>query len=719
MTTSSIPPRVISHYRLLEPLGRGAMGEVWLAEDTQLPRQVAVKLLPAHLAEEAEAVQRMLREAQAAASVDHPAVVTVYEAGLAAGQPYIVMQRLEGETLAQRLERGVMPVADAVSLATQVADALAEVHALGIVHRDLKPSNIMLTARGAKILDFGVATVRSLPGLTTPGATVGTPRTMSPEQVRGAPPDNRADLWALGVILYRALTGVWPFDAADQQGVLQRVLQHEPARPSTLRPEIDPDLEHLVLKLLRKEAAHRYSRAEELLADLACCGKGLSSSAAAREPQALAEPEARRAPGLAVLRFEVLSADPDDAYLAAGLAEDLIVDLSRVEGLHVPSRADVAPYSERNVPPRTLARELGVDFVLLGSVRRHGNRARISAQLVRASDGHVLWGGRFDRTLEDLFEVQAEVSAEITQALQLALAPEEREMLRRAPTRNTEAYTLYLKARELADRSKEENLRAAELLRQALDLDPGFALAHAALGECLALRSLRWWAGMEMAEPALACARRALELEPGLPDAHRVESMVLRLQGKVQEMLQVLEKVLATNEDGETLEWVGWCYLTLGQPERAVPVLERLVARRPDLYMGAVYLSNGYDMQGKTAESERLVRLLRERLLDLVRRAPDSVHPRAILAGILVRLGEIEAGLAQIDRAIALAPDDGRIRYNAACALALAGREEVALDHLEAAVRHMPTYISDWPRRDPDLASLHSHPRFVRLFPAT
>ncbi len=201
MPDSNDTVRQISHYRLLQRLGGGAMGEVWLAEDTQLPRKVAVKLLPASLAADRAAVRRLLREAEATASIDHPAVATVYEAGETDGQPYLVMQRFEGETLEQRVERGSLPVGEALSLAMTVADALAEVHALGIIHRDLKPSNVMLTPRGPKILDFGVAAVQCSPRLTTPGSVVGTPVTMAPEQANGLPPDNRSDLWALGVIL--------------------------------------------------------------------------------------------------------------------------------------------------------------------------------------------------------------------------------------------------------------------------------------------------------------------------------------------------------------------------------------------------------------------------------------------------------------------------------------------------------------------------------------
>ncbi len=710
MTTAPPHTRTISHYRLLELLGRGAMGEVWLADDTQLPRKVAIKLLPHHLAEDRESVERLLREAQAAASVDHPAVVTVYEAGIADGRPFIVMQRVEGETLAARLERGVLPVAEAIALATAIADALAEVHALGIVHRDLKPANIVLTGRGPKILDFGLAAMRGSPRLTATGSALGTPLTMSPEQIRGLPPDNRSDLWALGVILYESLTGVTPFAGAGYEVVAIRILNETPRPPSALRPGIGTDLDFIVLKLLRKDPAHRYARAEELIADLTSCEACLRE-----EPAAPAAPPA--APRLAVLYFEVLSAADDDAFLAAGLTEDLIVDLTRVEGVRVTSRAEVMPFRDRAVPPRTLARELGVEYVMQGSVRRAGNRARISAQLVRASDGLVLWGERFDRTLEDLFEVQAEVSKRIVDALQITLRPGEREMLDRAPTRDREAYEHFLRGRALLDENtREANFRAEEWLKKAVERDPGFALAHAALGECYARRIMAWWAGIEAAEPAAAHAERALALDPDLFEAHFVMAMVHRVKGQPAELLASLEKVLAMAPDhAQAHEWAGWSYMTLGRPEQALPILAALLERRPDLYSTASWLHQCHIMLG-SPDAARSLLASRDSVVEALRREPDNVHARSILAGNLADLGDIAAAVAQAERALRMTPADGRIHYNAACVYAKAGMPDRAIAELKEGVRLVPSYIADWPLRDPDLASLRGHPEFILLF---
>ncbi len=710
MSTTPLPVETVSHYRLIELLGRGAMGEVWLAEDMQLPRKVAVKFLARHLAADRDAVERLLREAQAAASVDHPAVVTVYESGVVDGRPYLIMQRVEGETLEERLRRGPVPVEEALDLGTQLADALAEVHALGIVHRDLKPSNVILTVRGPKILDFGLASVKGAPTLTLAGTTLGTPLWMSPEQLKGLPPDNRSDLWALGVILYQMLTGKAPFIGESFEAVTYQVFNHQPPPPGTLRQDVGPDLDFIVMKLLRKDPSHRYVRAEDLLADLANCE-------ACRVTSTPSMPAAA-SPKLAVLYFEVMSPDPDDAFLAAGLTEDLIVDLTRVQGLHVASRADVLPYRDRPVPPRTLGRELNVDHVLLGSVRRAGQRARISVQLVRASDGHALWGERFDRTLEDLFDVQAEVSKRIVDALQVALKPGEREMLERAPTRSADAYALYLRGRAALDQdNRSANYAAEELFKSAIEKDPKFALGHAALGECYAWRCLRWWAGVEAADQALPCASRALEIEPDLLEAHLVIAMVHRLKGEPQELLRAIERVIAMNpEHADALYWTAWSYMSMGRPEQGVGILERVTERHPDYYMSISHLQSCYLMLGRADDAARALRQTRERLVDILRRHPENVHARSLLGGTLVQLGEREAGFKETERSLQMSPEDGRIRYNAACAYAQAGMPEEALAQLKEGIKNIPTYVADWPRYDPDLASLHDHPEFIRLF---
>ena len=711
------PVQTVSHYRLLELLGRGAMGEVWLAEDLQLPRRVAIKLLPRHLAEDPEAVERLLREARTAASVDHPHVVTVHEAGLHDGQPYLVMQRVEGETLERRLARGPLTVPEAVALAAAIADALAEVHALGIVHRDLKPANIVITSRGPKVLDFGLAAVRGAARLTAQGVAVGTPLFMSPEQIRAQPPDNRSDLWALGAILYQALTGVRPFEGANWEAVVERILHEKPPAPSQHNPAVGPKLDALVEKLLRKEAGLRYGRAEDLLVDLASCSEGTESTIA----WTLTQEQPAPVPRLAVLDFEVLSADPDDSFIARGLTEDLIVDLARVEGLRVAARGEVLPYRDRDVPTRTIAREIGVEYLVQGSVRRAGPRARISAQLVRAHDGHAVWAERFDRTLDDLFAVQAEVSKRIVDALQVKLQPTERALLDRAPARNQEAYAFYLRGRALIEEDRREsNQRAVECFRQAITLDPDFALAHATLAQCYARQAMAWWAGLEVAALARPHAQRALEIDPELPDGHLALALIHRLENDPQGVLAEIGRAQSLDPSNRQLtEWVAKSLMALGRPAEAVTKLEQACRIHPEDWNLLSALSDCYDMLHRDEDLQRSLVRIRELLVKTLDREPDNIRARGILGIALAQCGEHESALVQIERAIAAAPDDCRVRYNAACALAQMGLSERAIAELQQVERLLPSYLSDWPRHDPDLVSLHEHPEFIRMFGRT
>jgi adenylate cyclase len=416
--------------------------------------------------------------------------------------------------------------------------------------------------------------------------------------------------------------------------------------------------------------------------------------------------------------FEVMSADPDDAFLAAGLTEDLIVDLARVEGLRVAARGEVHAFRGQTLPVRTVARELNVDYVVQGSVRRAGQRARIGVQLVRATDGHASWAERYDRTLEDLFDMQAEVSRQIVDALQVQLRPAEAELLKRAPTANREAYVLYLRARALLDDSqRRSNFAAEDALRQAVSLDPDFALAHAALAECYGQRATGWWGGLELVEQARPHAQRAVELEPSLPQSHMAMGFVLRLQGDAEGLLREIRLAARPDTtDPVILRWAGWSLMTQGRAEEALEILERAHRLHPRNYRIASSLTDCYLSLGRHEDERRILESIRESLTETLDREPGNLDARAILGITLSQAGDPAGGIAQAERAIAADPEDGRIRYNAACTFAHAGEPERAIEQLRIMVGMVPSHLTDWVRRDPDLASLRQHPEFIRMF---
>ena len=509
-------------------------------------------------------------------------------------------------------------------------------------------------------------------------------------------------------MLHEALTGTRAFASDTLAGTANRILTHEPAPPSSLRAELPRELDYIVAKLLRKDPALRYQRAEDLLADLHSLG-GAAAPAPAAKPAL---------PSVAVLPFEVMSADASDGYLASGLAEDLVVDLTRVKGIRVAPRDEAAAYRDRAVPTRTLARELGVDYVVSGSVRRAGQRARISAQLVRASDGHTLWAERFDRTLDDLFEVQAEVAKNIVTALQVALSPKEQALIERVPTKSREAYEYYLQARQLLDsHHREGNTQAGELLRAALALDPAFAQAIAALAECHSRRVLAWWGSTDDLAVARELAHRALALEPDLIDARLALATAYRYERDWERLFPELERILAIDADNATAnEFVAWCFMSRDEPEKGLPLLERAAASPTARYNVVSYLEMCYDMLGRSDDHVRAGERLFEMLLEELRKHPDNVHARSLLGSRLLERGDRAGGLAQMEICQRIAPDDNRVLYNIACTYAVAGERGRAMDLLREAVRRIPGYMRDWPRHDPDLVSLRDDPEFIAMF---
>jgi adenylate cyclase len=332
----------------------------------------------------------------------------------------------------------------------------------------------------------------------------------------------------------------------------------------------------------------------------------------------------------------------------------------------------------------------------------------------------VVWAERFDRTLEDLFDVQAEVSKHIVEALQVRLAPAEQEMLKRAPTKSAEAYARYLEARALLDQRRyDSNKKAEVLLQQAIAEDPRFALAHATLGELYAQRALSWWEGLEAVEQAEPPAHRALAIEPDLLEAHLVQAMIHRLRGEPGKLLRALERLLALDPDSaEALHYAAWSYMALGRYEEARPILRRIVDRHPDRLLAPGWLADIDELQGRETEATaRLHQLALDRALDVVRREPHNWHAQSILAIQLIRTGDREQALAQAERVAAGVPaHEGQARYNVACAFARLGLADRAIKELREATSRLPSYINDWPKRDPDLASLHDHPEFIKMF---
>jgi serine/threonine-protein kinase len=509
-------------YKVIAELGRGGMGVVFQAEDTRLKRPVALKLLPLELSHSPDAKERFLREAQAAAALDHPNICTIYEVDEQDGQVYIAMAFIDGMSLKDRIARGPLRIDEALEIAVQVAGGLEEAHRKGIVHRDIKPANVMLTAKGqAKIMDFGLARVESAGDLTRTAVVMGTVAYMSPEQALGKKVDHRTDIWSFGCLLYEMLAGHGPFQGGHEQAIFRAIVHGEPRPIAALRHDIPVGLVRILDRCLEKNLLDRYPDEGALVSDL----KSVDLDDIASAPAATVRDTP---PSIAVLPFSDMSSEKDQDYFGEGIAEELINSLTHLQGLRVVARTSAFALKGMKLDIREMGRKLDVKTVLEGSVRKAGNRLRVTAQLISVEDGFHLWSERYDREMADIFAIQDEISAAIVESLKVTLRVGEKTALRKRSTCDPEAYSLYLKGLYFYARPSPESYeKALNFYRAAIDKDPNFALAYAEMANLFGgLGVLNLAPPAEMWPKAKAALQKALALDKDLVEAHAVAAML-------------------------------------------------------------------------------------------------------------------------------------------------------------------------------------------------
>ena len=692
-------------YEVLAPLGAGGMGEVYRARDTRLERDVALKIVAARHGDNPEALRRFAREAKIAARLTHPNVCTLFDAGSEGDVAYFVMELLEGETLADRIARGPIPESDARRIGSGIARGLARAHELAFIHRDLKPQNVFLTKDGAKILDFGLA--RNTPGaraglssantasaVTEVGATMGTVGYMSPEQVRGDPVGPTSDIWSFGCVLYEMLAGRRAFAGRNATETLAAVLAGAPDW-NALGPGTAPDLRDLVARCLEKDPASRPKDVAELGRALERGATATSTPPWAPAPAAKAglrhlRPAAaaaalallaaaaflvlRRAPrpidSLAVLPFSSSGSDAEVADLCASVSDSVIARISQAPNLRVMASSAVARFAGANVDPLTAARELKVQAVLTGRAVGKAGTLSIAAELVDTRDGRHLWGERYERPLDGISTLPAEIATAVAAKLHLSLSGEDRARLARKETESREAYELWLRGRQLwARRWTDFDLeKALGYFQRALEADPRYARAWTGIAETWDVFGYTHRRPTPDAyEKAKAAAHKALELDPDLADAHAVLAHATMLTGDERAAEQGFKRALELDANSlSALHWYSHLLMNEKRWDESLALSKRLLELDP-LGFWNVHLGEHYRAKG-----DRML------ALEHFRRAVDLDHDNASarwqFGRALLEVGRTEEAIPELETAHRLDPESSDYRQELAAAYEKAGR---------------------------------------------
>jgi serine/threonine protein kinase/tetratricopeptide (TPR) repeat protein len=729
---------MLGSYRILEKLGEGGMGEVYKAQDSRLDRSVAIKVLPAQVSADPGRRARFEQEARAASALNHPHIVTIYDILDTSFGQAIVMEFVQGRTLAQLIKAGPLPVSEAVRHAVQIADALSAAHAKAIVHRDLKPANLMLSESGlVKVLDFGVAKLteaesegelaRTAASQTTVGLVVGTLAYMSPEQAEGKPLDGRSDIFSFGSVLHEMLSGRRPFAGNSGISLLTSILRDEPAPLAG----VPPDLARIVSRCLRKRPRDRYQSAAELKVAL--------------EQVVLAGKDSQ-VPSIAVLPFANLSAEKENEYFSDGLAEEIINALTQLKGLRVIARTSSFSFRGKEGDVRRIGAELNVENILEGSVRKAGNRIRVTAQLIDVAGGHHLWSERYDREMTDVFAIQDDIAAAIVQKLQVRLSGDQ--PLVKRYTENIEAYNLHLEGRHYFMQMTPESLvRSRDCYERALAIDHRFALAYCGLadyhhvwgywglgppreslsaGKAAVLEALKLDDTLAEAHSLLAIAqgyldcdwgnaervhRRAIELNPGSPQVHFYFGFAcLRSLGRLDEAIAEVQQAVELDPLSANYRSVlGYLFHCRGQVDVAFGHYRHAIEIDPSHYFPPWLMAISYLLQGMPHEA--------------VAAAEKGYELSGRLPAVLGALGAAYAAAGKPERAreVRGQVDDALQRgvhfpgLALAWMFALLGEVDAAFEWMSQAVEARDPSLMIALRTDPSFDKLRPDPRFRAL----
>jgi serine/threonine protein kinase/Tfp pilus assembly protein PilF len=702
-------------YTIDRELGRGGMATVCLAQDTKHERVVALKVLHPGLAESLGA-ERFLREIKVVARLNHPHILPLFDSGEVEGFLYYVMPYVEGESLRERLEReNQLPIDEAIRHTFTIASALDYAHRQNVIHRDVKPENVMMFEGEAMVMDFGIAKSLMESGersITRSGALFGTPAYVSPEQAAGAGHvDGRADQYSLAVLLYEMLAGERPFSGIPDIEAFAKRFSETPTPIRKLREGAPESVEIALTKAMSPEPDGRYE-SMALFARAIGAGGVASPIVIHTNPQ----PTVSAAKSVAVLPFANMSAEADNEYFADGIAEEIINALTKVQSLRVASRTSSFAFKGKTEVIGDIGRKLKVSTVLEGSVRKVGNKLRITAQLINVADGYHLWSEQYDREMQDIFAIQEDISQAIVRSLRVILSEGEKAAMGKVRTVDVNAYDYYLRGRKFAHQHRRKSLEyAVQMFEKAIEIDSSYALAYAAIAVASSLLYTYFDMRSVNSMQADVASRKALELAPDLAEAHLARAFALRTGEHPEEAEHEFEAAIQLDPKlFDAFYFYGRARKYQGSYAEAAKLLERAAQLQPEDFQAPAFLGSAYAGMGLRAEAtaarRRAVKLIEQRL-DL---NPDDARAYNLGATTLAKLGNIPRSLEFAQKSLAIEPDDPLVLYNVACLYALIDKREEALGYLERAVKNGFGH-KDSMANDPDLDSIRKSPWFQAI----
>ncbi len=702
--------QTISHYKIIEKLGEGGMGVVYKALDTKLDRPVAIKFLPAHLSSTSDNRARFLQEAKATAALNHPNILSIYEIDEHNENAFIVLEFIDGQTLKDYLATVTtgsgVPVKQAIEWIEKIAQGLKVAHDKHIIHRDIKAENVMLTKTGQlKIMDFGLAKLRSHGTLTKAGSSLGTLSYMSPEQAQGASADQRSDLWSLGVLFFELLTGDLPFKSEHEAGLLYLVVNQSPPLPSELDRRLPEAIDTIVMKMLEKEPEKRFQSVDEFLQALSGLGTQLEAKQASAKRLAIA-----------VLPFATIGGDKENEYFGDGLTDELIVSLSQLKDFDVISRTNSMQYKNTTKDIKTIGKELGIRYLLEGSVRRFQDNLRITLQFIDVENSRQLWAESFKGKMEDVFDIQEQVSKQVVDALMIKLSPNEKIILTKRSTVNAEAFDCYLRAREFLYRRTKSSLQfAIHLFQKAIELDTRYAAAYAGLGESYATLHYDYDTKEVWVDKAIESSLKALMYDSTVAEAYAALAMAYFSKKSIQEAEAAARKAIDLGPNIFTGYWVlaRICHV-MNRDRESVELLKKTIELNPDFHTAHGELRMAYERLGEKEKMAEVIQVMLDRIPVYLSKHPDDARSHIHYATQLAVVGKEREALEQTAKAIALSPDDPLMFYNAACVYSRLGQKAEAIETLRRSiVAGLEDY--EWIKSDPDFDGIRDEPGYIDM----